>query len=87
MVVEAVDKNLLYSLLVYYIYKLLLHILKHPIYRYNINYPNILKNQILIRLILRGCSVANRLHIHNVSIRAPFSVTRFVISGGYHLNM
>ena len=33
---------------------------------------------------LRDRSVANRLHIHNPSIRAPFSVTHFVISGGYY---
>ena len=34
--------------------------------------------------VLRGCSVANRLHIYNLSIRASFSVTRFIISGGYY---
>ena len=33
---------------------------------------------------LRDRSVANCLHIHNLSIHAPFSVTRFVISGGYY---
>ena len=33
---------------------------------------------------LRARSVANRLHIIICSIRAPFSVSRFVISGGYH---
>ena len=33
---------------------------------------------------LRGCSVANRLHFIICSIRAPFSVAHFVISGGYY---
>ena len=33
---------------------------------------------------LRARSVANRLHIIICSIRAPFSVARFVISGGYY---
>jgi hypothetical protein len=33
---------------------------------------------------LKGCSVANRLYIIICSIRAPFSVARFVISGRYY---
>ena len=35
-------------------------------------------------LSLRDRSVANRLYIYNLSIYAPFSVTCFVISGGYY---
>jgi hypothetical protein len=34
--------------------------------------------------MIKGCSVANRLHFIIYSIRAPFSVARLVISSGYY---
>ena len=40
--------------------------------------------RVTISIKFRGRSVANRLHIIICSIRAPFSVAHFVISGGYY---
>ena len=40
--------------------------------------------RVTISIKFRGRSVANRFHIIICSIRAPFSVPRFVISGGYY---